>query len=118
MGAIEGKIIECFNAEKPAKLSIRDVVEVDGGKVKVLLWQNNIFERDTRENDFYFSFCGWSTQTTKSRINALLRACNLGGIRQKNYKMLWSLGGSETVIDTDKKYKVVEQGDGLGIVEV
>lgn len=45
---------------------------VDGN---VYLHGNKIVSND---GAIFVSFCGWSTQTTKNRINAIISGCNLG----------------------------------------
>lgn len=110
MRTIEEKIIETLNGrngEGVKKLSCRDCVEVDGNTKKYYLWDNLIFWNDA-ENNYYFSFCGYSTNTTKSRLNAIFNYFNLGGFYQKNYVVYWINNGSIKIeVDTSKKYKIV-----------
>ena len=45
-------------------------------------------------NDVWtLSSCGWETNTTKSRLNALMHEFDLGGIFQKNYQWFHSRDG-------------------------
>lgn len=92
MRKIEEKIIECIKSannsdnEKTFILSERDTVKVSRDSARVFLWGNCIF-KCTWENgvmaECSFNFCGWTTNTTKSRINACLslllgnRKCSL-----------------------------------------
>ena len=111
MRTIEGKIIDALNGcngEGLKKLSCRDCVEVNGGTKKYYLWNNIIFEYNRKENAYYFSFCGYSTNTTKSRLNAIFNYFNLGGFYQKNYVVYWVNNGSIKIeVDTNKKYKII-----------
>ena len=111
MRTIEEKIIETLNGcngEGVKNLSCRDCVEVDGNTKKYYLWDNLIFEYNRKENAYYFSFCGYSTNTTKSRLNAIFNYFNLGGFYQKNYVVYWINNGSIKIeVDTSKKYKIV-----------
>ena len=110
MRTIEGKIIETLNGcngEGVKQLSCRDRVEVDGNTKKYYLWGSLLFWNDA-ENIYYFSFCGYSTNTTKSRLNAIFNYFNLGGFYQKNYVVYWVNNGSIKIeVDTTKKYKIV-----------
>lgn len=110
MRTIEEKIIETLNGcngEGVKQLSCRDRVEVDGNTKKYYLWGSLLFWNDA-ENIYYFSFCGYSTNTTKSRLNAIFNYFNLGGFYQKNYVVYWVNNGSIKIeVDTTKKYKIV-----------
>ena len=111
MRTIEEKIIETLNGcngKGVKNLSCRDCVEVDENTKKYYLWDNLIFEYKRKENAYYFSFCGYSTNTTKSRLNAIFNYFNLGGFYQKNYVVYWINNGSIKIeVDTSKKYKIV-----------
>ena len=110
MRAVEEKIIDALNGnngEGIKNLSCRDRVEVDGSTKNYYLWNNLIFWNDA-ENNYYFSFCGYSTNTTKSRLNAIFNYFNLGGFYQKDYVVYWVNNGStEIEVDTSKKYKII-----------
>lgn len=108
MRTVEEKIIDALNGSNGVKkLSCRDCVEVNGGTKNYYLWNNLIFWNDA-ENNYYFSFCGYSTNTTKSRLNAIFNYFNLGGFYQKNYVVYWVNNGSTKIeVDTDKKYKII-----------
>ena len=87
MRAIEEKIIETLNGcngESVKDLSCRDRVEVDGSTKKYYLWDSLLFWNDA-ENNYYFSGRGWSSSTTKSRLDALLRNFFNADIYQKNW---------------------------------
>mgnify|MGYP003523346247 FL=1 len=107
MRTIEENIIDALNGGNGIKnLSCRDLVEVNGGTKKYYLWNSLIFWNDA-ENNYYFSFCGYSTSTTKSRLNAIFNYFNLGGFYQKNYVVYWNNGSTKIEVDTDKKYKII-----------
>ena len=110
MRTIEEKIIETLNGcngEGVKNLSCRDGVEVNGSTKKYYLWNNLIFWNDA-ENNYYFSFCGYSTNTTKSRLNAIFNYFNLGVFYQKNYVVYWMNNGSTKIeVDINKKYKII-----------
>ena len=89
-------------------LSVRDSVYKDWETIQYKLWGNIIFEYNRKEDTYYFSFCGYSTDTTKSRLNAIFNYFNLGGFYQKNYIVYWVNNGSiKIAVDTSKKYKIV-----------
>ena len=88
-------------------LSVRDSIYKDRETIQYKLWNNIIFEYNRKENTYYFSFCGYSTCTTKSRLNAIFSYFNLGGFYQKNYVVYWVNNGSKIEVDTSKKYKIV-----------
>ena len=86
MRTIEEKIIDTLNGcngEGVKNLSCCDCVEVDGNTKNYYLWGNLIFEYNQEDNAYYFSFCGYSTNTTKSRLNAIFNYFNLGGFIRK-----------------------------------
>ena len=88
-------------------LSVRDSIYKDRETIRYKLWNNTIFEYNRTENAYYFSFCGYSTNTTKSRLNAIFSYFNLGGFYQKNYVIYWNNGSTSIEVDTSKKYKIV-----------
>ena len=89
-------------------LSVRDSVYKDWETIQYKLWGNIIFEYNRKEDTYYFSFCGYSTDTTKSRLNAIFNYFNLGGFYQKNYIVYWVNNGLiKIAVDTSKKYKIV-----------
>ena len=98
MRTIEEKIIEALNGSNGVKnLSCRDCVEVNGNTKKYYLWNNLLFWNDA-ENIYYFSARGYSSQTTKSRLNQILGSFCNAVIYQKNWE--WSL------LWRNKKYPV------------
>lgn len=83
MRTIEEKILDALNGDNGVKnLSCRDRVEVDGGTKKYYLWNSLLFWNDP-ENIYHFSARGYNSQTTKSRLNALLHNFFNASITQK-----------------------------------
>ena len=115
MRAIEKNIIHVLEELKDANytawdnfsLSVRDSLYKDSETIQYKLWNNIIYEYNRKENTYYFSFCGYSTNTTKSRLNAIFSYFNLGGFNQKNYVVYWNNGSTKIEVDTSKKYKIV-----------
>ena len=92
---------------KSKDLSIRDSVKLGKNTKRVYLHGNCIFTLD-KENNVRFSFQGWRTNTTKSRINALLLAFSSCSavVYQKNYHMVFSSSEGVFPIDSDKVYTI------------
>ena len=116
MRAIEKNIIQVLEELKDANymtwdnfsLSVRDSIYKDREIIKYKLWNNIIFEFNRKENTYYFSFCDYSTNTTKNRLNVIFNYFNLGGFYQKNYAVYWVNNGSAKIeVDTNKKSKIV-----------
>ena len=100
MKKIEEKIIQTLNGNNGVKqLSCRDSVEVDGGTRKYYLWDNLIFWNDS-ENIYYFSGRGWSSSTTKSRLNALFQPYN-AVICQRNWNWFLDWNGKKYPVDSE-----------------
>ena len=103
MRTIEDKIIDALNGcngEGVKNLSCRDRVEVDGSTKKYYLWNNLLFWNDA-ENVYYFSARGWSSLTTKNRLNAILRSFFNAGISQKNWEWFLHWNGKKYPVDSD-----------------
>ena len=121
MRAIEKNIIQVLEELKDANymtwdnftLSVRDSIYKDRETIQYKLWNNIIFGYNRKENTYYFSFCGYSTNTTKNRLNAILNAFFEASITQKNYKWVLNWNQKEYLIDAtnifyfkgDKLYK-------------
>lgn len=100
MKTIEEKIIATLcggSGEGVKNLSRRDRVVVDGATKNYYLWNSLLFWNDV-ENVYYFSARGYSSQTTKSRLNLILDAFFGASITQKDYK--WVLSWN------DKNYSI------------
>ena len=103
MRTIEDKIIDALNGcngEGVKNLSCRDRVEMDGNTRKYYLWSSLLFWNDS-ENIYYFSGRGWSSCTTKRRLNQILGSFFNAGVYQKNW--CWFLGwnGKKYPIDSE-----------------
>ena len=108
MRTIEEKIIETLrgcNGEGIKKLTCRDRVEVDENTKKYYLWDSLLFWNDA-ENIYYFSARGYSSQTTKSRLNQILGSFCNAGIYQKDYKWFLDRNGKKFPIDSSSVFKL------------
>ena len=106
MRTIEEKIIDALNGgygEGIKNLSCRDCVEVDGDTKKYYLWNSLLFWNDA-ENVCYFSARGYNSQTTKSRLNALLRNFFNASITQKNWEWFLNWNGKKYSVDSDSVF--------------
>jgi hypothetical protein len=91
-------------------LSCRDVVHSVNRKAQARLWENPIFAMDFgNKSVVWFSFAGWSSNTTKSRLNALLSAFSMGGFFQKDLEIYYTSSNQKAVkIDASNIYKIVD----------
>ena len=104
MRKIEEKIIATLcSGEGAKKLSCRDCVEVDGNTKNYYLWDSLLFWNDS-ENNYYFSARGYSSQTTKSRLNAILLTFFAASITQKDYKWILSWNNQNYSINESNIY--------------
>lgn len=121
MRVIEKKIIDTirnckedsYSKKRVFTLSMRDkVTNLFQGRILYRLWENPIFElrkNEEKNYDVFFSFCNWTSNTTKSRLNALLSAFATGGFFQKNYEIFYTSDKQKAVkIDTSKVYRIVD----------
>lgn len=103
MRDIEEKILDKINGNITGiwQLSIRDRVQVDEVSKKYYLWNNLVyFVKDNKE---YFSFCTWTSQTTKSRLNALVKG---GKFYQKDFNIYFVSNNKTYLIDPEKTYSI------------
>ena len=103
MRTIEDKIIDALNGcngEGVKNLSCRDRVEVDGKIKKYYLWNSLLFWNDAK-NIYYFSAPGWSSLTTKNRLNAILGSFFNAEIYQKNWSWFLDWNGKKYPVDSD-----------------
>ena len=117
MRAIEKRIIDYVkNSDflsdsaycgKSKDLSTRDSVTLEKNTKRVYLHGNCIFTLD-KENNVRFSFQGWRTDTTKSRINTLLSAFSSCSavIYQKNYHLVFSSSAGKFPIGSGEIYTI------------
>ena len=118
MKTIEKQIINClrnsdflggnydYYAQKKG-LSPRDSVTLQKTQKRVCLWGHCIFTLD-KENNIKFSFQGWRTNTTKSRINALLSAFSSCSavVYQRNYQLFVHTYAGEFPVGPDEIYTI------------
>ena len=98
MRTIEEKIIATLRSGNGVKkLSCRDSVKVEGNKIEYYLWDNLLFWNNT--DGIYFSGRGWSSQTTKNRLNVILYNFLSASLMQKNYKWVLNWNNKEYLID-------------------
>ena len=103
MRTIEEKIIDALNGcngEGVKNLSCRDCVVVDGNTRKYYLWDSLLFWNDS-ENVYYFSGRGYSSSTTKSRLNQILGSFFNAGIYQKNWGWFLNCNGKKYPVDSE-----------------
>ena len=103
MRKIEEKILDKINGNITGiwQLSQRDRVQVDEVSKKYYLWNNLVyFVKDNKE---HFSFCSWSSATTKSRLNALIRS---GYFFQKKWEIYFVITNKTYLIESEKTYAV------------
>lgn len=106
MRAVEEKIIQAlrgWNGEGLKKLSCRDSVEVDGSAKKYYLWDNLLFWNDA-ENNYCFSARGWSSITTKSRLDRILGSFFNAGIHQKDWSWFLDWNGKKYNVDSESVF--------------
>ena len=104
MRTIEEKIIEALNGGNVVKnLSCRDRVEVDEGTKKYYLWDSLLFWNDS-DNVYYFSARGYSSQTTKSRLNAVLWGFFKAVIYQKDWEWFLLWRNKKYLVDSDSVF--------------
>ena len=70
MRVIEERMLNAVRNKRNANLGNTSVV-VEGDIVKVFLFGHKIYQKNYSTNEEGFSHCGWLTNTTKSRLNAL-----------------------------------------------
>lgn len=101
MRKIEEKIIATLcggSGEGARQLSCRDRV-VYGATKNYYLWDSLLFWNDAE--NYYFSARGFSTKTTKSRLNAILGSFFNAGIYQKNWSWFLDWNGKKYPVDSD-----------------
>lgn len=78
MRVIQQDIIQALKAEKNFKSGQgRDRIEWDGREFCVVLWGNYIAKGNAETETIRVSSCGYSTQTTTSRLNAVFAAFDI-----------------------------------------
>lgn len=94
MRTIESKILSAIDRKKPLRVTrngaTHDEVFIGIRVIYVFLCHYAIAE--IRENTITLSACGYLTNTTKSRLNAIARHFNLPTISQRDFTWYWSDG--------------------------
>lgn len=112
MRTIEERILDKLNGDTKGvfQLSCRDRVNVEETTREYYLWYNRIYFR--KNGMEHFCFCNWSSNTTKSRLNALVKA---GYFFQKNWKIYFKMRSTNKTypIDTSKTYAIDTYGASL-----
>ena len=111
--SIEEKIIEKMEHGKAREynLSCRDTVTIKEDNKRIvtyILWASpivTIIEEDGKRK-IEFSFCGWSSQTTKKRISHILYHYAKCWVFQKNWKIYLRKGNKVYSVDTCMKYTI------------
>ena len=112
MRVVEKKIMNTIKAGKIGlhRLSCRDSVEISENEIKVYLWDNLIFYKSG--DVIRLSSCGWWSNTTRSRLNALLADYPLS-VTQKNWS--WKLTTSLFFKHQNSVVSTVPFHDGIEI---
>lgn len=113
MRTIEKNILSTLSSGRAGvyQLSMRDRVEICDTEKRVYLWNHLIYSINKKDNTVMFSLCGWNSNTTKSRLNALLSYHFGAGITQKNYNLFFVINGKKTAIDSDSIYCLNDNAD-------
>lgn len=86
---ITQQAVNAFIAGQPFNSSNTSVV-VDGNQVDMLLHGNRIAR--SLNGIVYVSNAGWSSNTTKERLNGILDTLNVSGIYQRDWVWYWKDG--------------------------
>lgn len=99
MRVIEEKMVKAVkNRRKMTGGNTRVTVDKEGGDVMVRLFGNLIATMD-KNNNLTIGNCGWTSSTTRSRINALLRGLGYPYlIHQKERQWYLCYGTTSNVI--------------------
>lgn len=102
---IEQQMIAAIRAGKPFKSGNTEVVQPANGATEVLLHGNPIIRYVPCEG-WMWSLAGWNTATTRSRINAAVRALNWDiGVYCRD-GMARATGPDQTPVDTRQWVRV------------
>ena len=108
---IEERIIDKIQNWKDGNysLSVRDRVKIENGKAVYYLWQSpivTVYKEVDGKKTVSFSFCGYSSQTTKERISELLRAFSGCYIFRKDWLHYLKMGNDYYRINESKRYTI------------
>lgn len=117
MRAIERKIVGALHGGLNVSLSVRDRVETSENTTKYRLWGSCVFAYHRDVNEIFFSFCGYQTNTTKSRINALLLGFGVNVfVYQKNYSFFLMIDHEKYKIGASDKIHISLDNNHVDIV--
>lgn len=77
MRVIEKQIINSVRENKYLKTARDEIIRNSDGTMSVYLWGHKIACIDQKRKYLHVSTCGYATQTTNRRINAIFAALNL-----------------------------------------
>lgn len=98
MNKLEEKMVFAVKNKKTATFANTNVFYNKKTNISsVFLHGNQIGSYDHHTSIMEINNCGWITKTTKSRLNALGAS-----IRQKNFRMLVTIDGIESEMESDK----------------
>lgn len=86
MRVCEHKMVRNMKDLKSGKCGANTRTEAWGGGVTVYLHNNAIARWQPDKYVLTISDCGWQTNTTKSRLNAILRSFGCGCISQSKFE--------------------------------
>jgi len=78
MRVIEKQIIDAIQHNRCLKNVRDEIIRNSDGTIDVYLWEHKIARIDKEHKYLHVSTCGYATQTTHRRINAIFAALNLG----------------------------------------
>ena len=93
MRQITKESVNAFLEVKPFNKQNMKVEVLPNVTILKLLGNAIAYRYNDPERTLSITNCGWQTNTTKERLNALLSALNMGGISQRNWN--WYLNGKE-----------------------
>jgi len=77
MRVIEQQIIDAIQHNRCLKNVRDEIIRNSDGTIDVYLWEHKIAHIDKKRKYLHVSTCGYATQTTHRRINAIFAALNL-----------------------------------------
>ena len=78
MRVIEQQIIDAIRNDRHLKNVRDEIIRNSDGTMDIYLWGHKIARIDKEHKYLHVSTCGYATQTTHRRINAIFAALNLG----------------------------------------
>jgi len=91
MRKVTEETVKAFFAGKEKTVGNTSVI-IEGGVIKMLLHGNCIALRDIEGGPVQVRHAGWTTNTTKERLNGILYHSQIGSIYQKDFTWYWKDG--------------------------